>query len=113
MRFATIGAMLALVVANGGVAYAQSKCDAAITKAAGKKAVCRAGIIGKAQQKGTTPDATKLGKCASKFDKACSKAKTKGGCTAQLQTCSAIEAEVDSCVATFSTGGSPSGAFLN
>jgi hypothetical protein len=111
MRFVMIGAVLAFAVANGGVAFAQSKCDAAITKAAGKKAACKAGIHGKAQQKGLTPDPIKLGKCSAKFDKACQKAKTKGGCTDQSQTCAQIEAEVDSCVTTIS--GSPSGAFLN
>jgi hypothetical protein len=113
MRFLVIGAVMAFAVANAGVALAQSKCDAGVTKAAGKKAACKAGVIAKAQQKGTTPDAAKLAKCAAKFDKACNKAKgnTKSPCSAQTQACSAIEAEVDACVASIS--GSPSAAFLN
>ena len=110
MRFVVIGAVLAFAVANGGVAFAQSKCDSAITKAAGKKAACRAGVIAKGQQKGTAPDQTKLSKCSAKFDKSCSKAKTKGGCTDQAQSCADIETEVDSCVSTIS---SPSPAFLD
>src|SRR6266850_5706119 len=102
MRIVAIGAMLAFAVAFGGVAHAQSKCDSAISKAAGKKTACKAGVIAKAQQKGTTPDAIKLGKCSSKFDKACMKAKgnTKSPCSVQSQSCAAIEAEVDSCVTT-------------
>jgi hypothetical protein len=113
MRFIAIGAMLAFAVASGGVALAQSKCDSAITKAAGKKAACKAGVNAKAQQKGGSPDPAKLAKCSAKFDKACTKAKgnTKSPCSAQSQSCAAIEAEVDSCVTTISA--SPSGAFLN
>lgn len=111
MRLVAMGAMLAFAVAFGGVAHAQSKCDSAVTKAAGKKAACKAGVNANAQKKGTTPDSAKLAKCSAKFDKACNKAKTKGGCAAQSQTCAQIETKVDNCVADIS--GSPSGAFLN
>jgi hypothetical protein len=111
MRAMVMAAVLSLMV--GGSALAQSKCDSGVTKAAGKKAACKAGVNAKAQKKGTTPDAGKLVKCQDKFDKACNKAKNAGDCVTQLQTCSAVEAEVDTCVATLIAGGSPSGAFLD
>ena len=112
MRLVAMGAMLAFAVANGGTALAQSKCDAGLTKAAGKKVACKAGVIAKGQGKGTTPDATKLSKCEAKYAKACGKALSKGDCSgAQATSCAANEAEVDACVADISS--SPSGAFLD
>ena len=111
MRAAVMAAVLALMV--GGSALAQSsKCDSGVTKAAGKKVACKARVISKAQKKGTTPDSAKLAKCEDKFTKACSKAKSAADCSAQPQSCAAIEAEVDTCVTTISSGSSPSGAFL-
>jgi hypothetical protein len=109
-----MGAMLAFAVAFGGVAHAQSKCDASVSKAAGKKTACKAGVIAKGQAKGTAPDAGKLANCSAKFMKACNKAKgnTKSPCSVQSQDCAAVEVEVDACVTTITTG-SPSGAFLN
>src|SRR5262245_48574364 len=109
MRAAVIAAVLSLMV--GGNALAQSKCDSGVTKAAGKKVACKASVISKAQKKGTSADPAKLMKCEDKFTKACNKAKNAADCTAQTQTCTAIEGEVDSCVATISAA-SPSGAFL-
>ena len=108
MRAAVIVAVLSLMV--GGTALAQSKCDSGVTKAAGKKVACKASVISKAQKKGTSPDSAKLAKCEDKFNKACTKAKGAGDCSVQPQSCTAIEAEADTCVATLS--GSPSGAFL-
>ena len=111
MRAAVIAAVLSLMV--GGTALAQaSKCDSGVTKAAGKKVACKAGVNSKAQKKGTSPDPAKLTKCEDKFNKACNKAKNAGDCVMQLQSCSAIETEADTCVATLSSGSSPSGAFL-
>ena len=109
MRAAVVAAVLSLMV--GGTALAQSKCDSGVTKAAGKKVACKASVISKAQKKGTTPDSAKLAKCEDKFNKACTKAKNAGDCSTQTQSCTAIEGEVDSCVATISAA-SPSGAFL-
>jgi len=111
MRLVAIGAMLTFAVATGGMALAQSKCDSGMTKAAGKKAACKAGVVAKGQSKGTAPDSAKLAKCETKYNKACTKAQAKGYCSAQTQTCAQVEAEVDACVTDIS--GSPSGAFLN
>jgi hypothetical protein len=110
MRVLMIGAAVLSLAISGNAFAAGSKCDAAITKAAGKKVACKAGVVAGAQAKGGTPDPLKLSKCEAKFDKACQKAKTGGGCVAQTQSCAAIEAEADSCVGTISS--SPSGAFL-
>jgi hypothetical protein len=103
--------MLAVAVATGGTALAQSKCDSGLTKAAGKKVACKAGVIAKAQGKGTTPDGAKLAKCEAKYLKACNKAVAKADCSGQTQNCAQIEAEVDACVGDLS--GSASGAFLD
>jgi len=102
---------LALSLAGEGVVLAQSKCDQGISKAAGKKVQCKMNVIAKAQHKNLAPDSVKLGKCEEKFDKACLKAQGKGDCSAQTQTCAAIESEADNCVAILD--GSPSGAFLD
>ena len=103
-------AIVSLSLAVGGTANATaSKCDAAITKAAGKKVYCKAGVNATAQKKGTTPDSVKLQKCEMKFDKACAKAQTKGDCSLQTDTCAQIEARADACVPTIA---SPSGAFV-
>ena len=106
-------AIVSLSLAVGGTANAApSKCDAAITKAAGKKVYCKAKVHSTAQKKGTTPDTVKLGKCETKFDKACQKAQTKGDCMVQAGSCPAIEGTADTCVATLILSASPSGAFL-
>ena len=110
MRAFAIMAGLAFALAIGGTASAQSKCDAGITKAAGKKVFCKAKVNSKAQKNGTTPDAAKLTKCEDKFTKDCNKAQGQGDCQTQLQPCPLIEAEVDTCVAAIS---SPSGAFVD
>ncbi len=111
MRVIAISAVLVSALAAGPVfAFVPSKCDSGITKAAGKKVACKAGVTAGAQKKGGTPDSAKLAKCTDKFTKACSKAKAAGDCKVQTQTCAQIETEADSCVSTISS--SPSGAFL-
>ena len=99
MRTSLVAGFLALSLAGGGVALAQSKCDQGISKAAGKKVKCKMYVIAKGQAKGTPPDAVKLAKCEDKFEKACLKAQAKGDCQAQTQPCLAIELEADACVA--------------
>jgi len=95
---------------SGGAATA-GKCDGPITKAAGKKVSCKAGVIAKAQSKGGSPDAAKLAKCSASFDKACQKAKGSGDtCTAHPESCATTEGSADTCVGQVSS--SPSGAFL-
>src|SRR4029453_2318717 len=100
MRTFPVVGLLAVHLAMGGGAQAQSKCDSGISKAAGKKVNCKLKEIAKAQKKGTAPDPAKLAKCEEKFDKGCVKAQEIGDCTAQTQTCAAIEAEADASVAT-------------
>ena len=113
VRKLAIVAGLGFVLVAGGVALAAgpSKCDSGITKAAGKKVSCKAGVYSKAQAKNTTPDPTKLAKCESKFGAACSKAQGRGDCMVQTGTCAAKEAAADACAAQMAA--SPSGAFLN
>jgi hypothetical protein len=94
------------------MAFAQSKCDSGITKAAGKKVACKDGVFSKAQKKGTAPDIEKLHKCEDKFTKACVKAKGAGDCNVQQGSCANIEATADSCAQDLSSSSSPSGAFL-
>ena len=110
MRTSIVAGFLALSLAGGGVALAQSKCDSGVSKAAGKKVKCKMYVIAKGQAKGTPPDAFKLAKCEEKFDKACLKAQARGDCASQTQPCAAIEAEADACVLILDE--SPSGAFL-
>jgi len=110
MRTSIVAGFLALSLAGGGVALAQSKCDQGVSKAAGKKVKCKMDVVAKGQLKGLPPDPVKLTKCEEKFDKACQKAKSKADCAAQTQPCAAIELEADTCVLILD--GSPSGAFL-
>ncbi len=84
---------------TGGMAFAQSSCDSAITKAAGKKVACKDGVFSKAQANGVAPDAAKLAKCEVKFDKACQKAKAGDNCVVQEGACAGIEASADTCAA--------------
>jgi hypothetical protein len=111
-RLVAIAAGILFLAGVSGAAFAQSKCDSKITKAAGKKCSCKAGVIAKAQAKGLSPDPAKLAKCESKFDKACLKGQAAGDCVAQQGSCPSIEADVDACVATLISSSSPSGAFL-
>ncbi len=91
---------------------AASKCDAAISKAAGKKVACKCGVIAKAQAKGVSPDPNKLAACGTKFSAACSKAKSAGGCVAHTHSCTSKENDADESVVQDCLA-SPSGAFLD
>jgi hypothetical protein len=86
----------------GGVAQAQSICDAGVTKAAGTKVACKTKVIAKAQRHGVAADTAKLAKCETKFDSSCTKAQGMGDCTAQTQPCDAVEIGADACVGSFS-----------
>jgi hypothetical protein len=111
-RLVAIAAGILFLAGVSGAAFAQSKCDSKITKGAGKKCSCKAGVHAKAQAKGLAPDPAKLAKCEEKFNKACSKGQAAGDCVVQLGACASIEADVDACVATLISSASPSGAFL-
>lgn len=92
-------ATVAVALPAASALAAASKCDADITKAAGKKASCKAGVYSKAYQKDAPVDLTKLTKCEEKFDAACVKAKAVGDCVLQTQPCATVEDHVDVCVA--------------
>src|SRR5262249_48232685 len=116
IRKVTLAAGLAITLVAGGVRLTgaqcpPSKCDAGVTKPAGRKTACKTGVIAKGQAKAIPPDPAKLAACGTKFMAACAKAKSAGGCCVQTQSCADIESEADDCAASLS--GSPSGAFLN
>ena len=112
MRKLSIALAVMFAVGASGLAFAQSKCDSTITKAAGKKVACRDGVFSKAQKSGGAPDPAKLQKCVDKFNKACTKGQAAGDCDVQQGTCAGIEAAADACALQLSTSASPSGAFL-
>ena len=99
MRTFAIGLAVLVAVHAGGAAFAQSKCDSVITKAATKKVACKGNVQAKAQKSGTAPDPAKLAKCEDKFNKACTKAQAAGDCSAQTGSCAGIEAAADTCAA--------------
>lgn len=90
-----VGIAMAVAVAVTSSWAAGSKCDATISKAAGKKVSCECNVYAKAQLKGTSPDSTKLAKCSSKFLASCNKAQTKGGCVVQSGSCEAKGTQAD------------------
>ena len=90
-----VGAAFAIAVAVTAPWAAGSKCDATVSKAAGKKVACECAVYAKAQLKGTEPDSAKLAKCGSKFLSTCNKAQTKGGCNVQSGSCTDKEAQAD------------------
>jgi microcompartment protein CcmL/EutN len=92
------GGLVALSLALGAVAQAQSSCDAGITKAVGTKVACKTKIIAKAQKEGVAADPAKLAKCETKFASSCAKAQSKGDCSTQTQACDAMQATADACV---------------
>jgi hypothetical protein len=81
-------------IANPG---AESKCDSAKAKEAGKKYFCILKVHSKAAKKNEAPDAGKLAKCVTKFGDKCAKAESKGDCSSP-GNCAALEALVDGCV---------------
>jgi hypothetical protein len=99
-----VGGLVALSLIVGGVAQAQSSCDAGITKAAGKKVACKLNVVARAQKTGATVDTVKLAKCETKFTSSCTKAQGQGDCTVQTPPCDAIEATADACVDSLSAG---------
>ena len=95
VRSFAAGGILAVSVALGGIAQAQSSCDAGVTKAVAKKVSCKLKVFAAAQRIGITVDATKLTKCEVKFTAQCAGAQSKGDCSAQARTCVATEAVAD------------------
>src|SRR6266576_1143189 len=89
----------AFLAAAPGVALAASKCDAGLTKAAGKKVSCLCVVYAKSYAKDITADPAKLQKCTDKFTAKCTKATSAADCSVQTQTCPQIEAAADGDVA--------------
>lgn len=98
MKNIAAGMAVALALATSALwaAGPGSKCDASISKAAGKLVACRCGVYAKAQLKATSPDTAKLAKCDSKFATSCAKAQSKGGCLVQGGSCDAKASSADS-----------------
>lgn len=94
MKGLVIGLVLGLGLVGAG-ASAASKCDAGISKAAGKKVACRCAVYAKAQLKGVEPDATKFDKCAAKFAKSCLKAQAAADCNVQGGSCPSKDFDID------------------
>ena len=110
-RLALVVGVVALVATVGGNAFAAgfgNNCNAAVTKALGKKMACELGLYAQAQKKGVPVSGTKLASCGTKFDAACMKANSKGGCDTAHANCAAKESAADTDAAALS----PSGAFL-
>jgi hypothetical protein len=108
MRRLSIAVAVLFMVGAAGTALAQSKCDAGVAKAIGKKVSCECGAVAKAITKGGSPD---FSKCTTKFTSACGKATGVGDCSVQTKPCATKESEADTFVADHCSG-SPSGAFL-
>src|SRR5207245_406001 len=98
-------ASFAFLAATAGAALAASKCDAGITKAAGKKEGCLCGVYAKSYAKDTPPDPTKLQKCTDKFSASCAKATSAADCSVQTQTCGQMETNADGDVAALCISG--------
>jgi len=107
----SIALAVLFMVGAAGTALAQSKCDAGVAKAKGKKVACKCGVIAKGYAKATAPDPAKLAKCTDKFTAKCNKAVSAADCSAQSSNCALNESEADMFVTNHCIG-SPSGAFL-
>jgi hypothetical protein len=93
-----VGGIVAVWLALGGTAPAQSSCDAGVTKAVAKKVSCKLKVFAAAQKSGATADGARLTRCEEKFAAACAKAKSRNDCQAQTSSCAAIEAAADAAV---------------
>jgi hypothetical protein len=107
---ATVVGVIAMLAVgqNAFAAGFGNSCNAAVTKALGKKMACELGLYAQAQKKGVPVSGTKLASCGTKFDAACMKANSKGGCDTAHANCAAKESAADTDAAALS----PSGAFL-
>ena len=99
-RFSLSFLVAVVAVGAGNVAFAQSRCDSMITKAAGKNVACEASVIAEAQKTGTAFDGGKLARCEAKFATACSNGHAAGDCVVQLGSCGSIETAANACVTT-------------
>ncbi len=103
-------ACFAFLAAAPGAALAQSKCDAGLTKATGKKEGCLCGVYAKSQAKNLPADSGKLQKCKDKFAASCTKAQSAADCVLQTDTCANIETNVENHVANLCNPGAPTQA---
>jgi hypothetical protein len=108
LRSLVVGGFAMLSLAMGSTAYAQSSCDAGITKAVARKVSCKLRLYAAAQKTGRAADAAKLTKCEEKFAASCAKAQSKNDCQAQTSSCAAIEAKADAAVDDLRGGPPPS-----
>src|SRR5690242_8932184 len=96
LKIGAAAAALAYLAASPGAALA-GKCSSGETKAAGKKASCKAGVLSKAAAKNLAPDAGKLAACDTKFSAGFTKAQSAGGCPSS-ETAGQMETTVDNFV---------------
>ena len=97
MKVTVFAVSIMFILSLGGIANAQSKCDAGKLKEYGKKVSCLAKLDSKAAKKAQAVDPTKEAKCFTKFDERCAKAEGQGDCTSAVKDCAALMAEADAC----------------
>jgi hypothetical protein len=89
MRAIVFGVMLSLSALIAGRAFAGPSCDARVEKTKGQLVDCECDTIGTANQHVRIPQ------CRAKFQKFCTRAKTKGVCTVQSESCAQAQSEGD------------------
>src|SRR5262249_58573860 len=93
-----VGGLVALSLALGGAAWAQSKCDARVTTALARKVRCELKTFAAAQEAGSVVNTSRLSGCEATFARKCGKAQAKGGCQAQASSCPELEITADAAV---------------
>jgi len=93
-----VGGLVALSLALGGAAWAQSKCDARVTTALARKVRCELKTFAAAQEAGSVVNTSRLSGCEATFARKCEKAQAKGGCQAQASSCPELEITADAAV---------------
>ena len=93
-----VGGLVALSLALGGAAWAQSKCDARVTTALARKVRCKLKTFAAAQEAGSAVNTSRLSGCEATFARKCGKAQAKGGCQAQASSCPELEITADAAV---------------
>jgi hypothetical protein len=97
-RMVVVGGLVALSLALGGAAWAQSKCDARVTTALARKVRCKLKTYAAAQEHGSAVNTSRLSGCEATFEGKCGKAQAKGGCQAQAASCAELEITADAAV---------------
>src|SRR5262245_49615783 len=92
MRIATVVVgLVALSLALGDAAFAQSKCDARVTTAVARKVRCKLKAFAAAQENGGAANTSRISRCEATFARKCVKAQARGGCQGQTSSCAQLE----------------------